>query len=106
MIRLLAGAAISLTLIFLASCFGLETTFAGYDGEDHAAGTDEEGHTTQPPAEHRGPPPVGDEDIYTQAPNPEAGHKKEVMPPPGTPGGDPERRAPLSETNVRNHVVR
>lgn len=32
MIRLLAGAAISLTLIFLASCFGLETTFAGYDG--------------------------------------------------------------------------
>jgi hypothetical protein len=47
---------------------------------------------TQHPTEHKGvitPPPVGDEDIYTQAPNPEAGHKKEVIPPPGTPGGDP-----------------
>jgi hypothetical protein len=28
-------------------------------------------------------------DIYTQAPNPEAGHEEEVIPPPGTPGGDP-----------------
>jgi len=28
------------------------------------------------------PPPIGDEDIYTEAPNPEAGHEKEVIPPP------------------------
>jgi hypothetical protein len=35
------------------------------------------------------PPPVGDEGIYTKVPNPEAGHEKEVIPPPGTPGGDP-----------------
>jgi hypothetical protein len=28
------------------------------------------------------PPPVGDEGIYTKVPNPEAGHEKEVIPPP------------------------
>jgi hypothetical protein len=28
------------------------------------------------------PPPTGDEDIQTQAPNPEAGHEEEVIPPP------------------------
>jgi hypothetical protein len=28
------------------------------------------------------PPPVGDEGIYTDAPNPHAGHEKEVIPPP------------------------
>jgi len=27
------------------------------------------------------PPPIGDEDIYTEAPNPEARHEKEVIPP-------------------------
>jgi hypothetical protein len=35
------------------------------------------------------PPPTGDEEIYTDAPNPHAGHEEEVIPPPGTPGGDP-----------------
>jgi hypothetical protein len=35
------------------------------------------------------PPPIGDEDIYTQAPNPEAGHDKEVIPPPA-PDGEPD----------------
>jgi hypothetical protein len=35
------------------------------------------------------PPPIGDEDIYTQAPVSGAGHEEEVIPPPGTPGGDP-----------------
>ena len=34
------------------------------------------------------PPPIGDEDIHTQAPNPEAGHDEEVIPPP-TPGEEP-----------------
>jgi hypothetical protein len=28
------------------------------------------------------PPPTGDEDIYKEVPNPEAGHDKEVIPPP------------------------
>jgi hypothetical protein len=28
------------------------------------------------------PPPIGDEDIYTEAPNPEAGHEEEAIPPP------------------------
>ena len=60
-------------------------------GED-PPGTDEE---TTPPAEHKGvipPPPMGDEGIYTKVPNPEAGHEKEVIPPPGSPGGDPNVR--------------
>ena len=36
------------------------------------------------------PPPIGDEEIYTDdVPNPEAGHDEEVIPPPGTPGADP-----------------
>ena len=34
------------------------------------------------------PPPIGDEDIHTQAPNPEAGHEEEVIPPPA-PGEQP-----------------
>jgi hypothetical protein len=34
------------------------------------------------------PPPIGDEDIHTQAPNPEAGHEEEVIPPP-TPSEEP-----------------
>ena len=38
-----------------------------------------------PPSEHDEvivPPPIGHEDIHTQAPNPEAGHEEEVIPPP------------------------
>ena len=59
-------------------------------GED-PPGTDQE-QQTAPPAEHKGvipPPPMGDEGIYTKVPNPEAGHDKEVIPPPGGPGGNP-----------------
>jgi Protein of unknown function, DUF488 len=59
-------------------------------GED-PPGTDEE-QQTAPPAEHKGvipPPPMGDEGIYTKVPNPEAGHDKEVIPPPGSPGENP-----------------
>jgi len=33
--------------------------------------------------------PVGDKDILTDVPNPSAGSDREVIPPPGTPGGDP-----------------
>jgi hypothetical protein len=97
--KLLASAAISLMLISFAPCIGLETTSAASrdttentvpQGQD-PPGADEE-QTTQTPEEHKGvitPPPVGDQDIYTTAPNPDAGHEKEVIPVPGSPGGDP-----------------
>ena len=32
------------------------------------------------------PPKTGDEDIFTEVPDPNAGTKEEVIPPPGTPG--------------------
>jgi hypothetical protein len=47
---------------------------------------------TPAPHEHKGvitPPPVGDKDIYTNVPDPNAGSEKEIIPPPGTPGGVP-----------------
>jgi hypothetical protein len=56
-----------------------------------AGGTDEQ-QQTPPPAEHNGaipPPAMGNKGIYTEVPNPEAGHEKQVIPPPGTPDGDP-----------------
>lgn len=34
------------------------------------------------------PPPTGDEDIYTDAPNPKAGHEEEVVPPSDVPDDD------------------
>jgi hypothetical protein len=100
-VRLRASAAIGTVLIFLAFCLGPASAASGDgthetveksipQGED-PPGTDEEQPTT-PPAEHKGvipPPPVGDEGIYTKVPNPEAGHEKEVIPPPGSPGGNP-----------------
>jgi hypothetical protein len=48
-------------------------------------GADDREQQTPPLPEHKGvipPPPTGDEDIYTEAPNPEAGHEEEVIPPP------------------------
>ena len=87
-------------LIFLGLCLVPGTAFPASTGATHDTveksipqgkdppGTDE----TARPAEHKGvipPPPVGDEGIYTKVPNPEAGHEKEVIPPPGSPGGDP-----------------
>lgn len=51
-----------------------------------------------PPAEHKGvipPPPTGDEGIYTDAPNPEAGHEKEVIPPPDMLNEEPGPRRGL-----------
>jgi hypothetical protein len=90
-------------LIFLGSCLRTYPAFASSSGGAHDTvektipqgkdppGTDEE-QRGAPPAEHEGvipPPSVGDEGIYTEVPNPEAGHDKEVIPPPGSPGGDP-----------------
>ena len=54
-------------------------------------GADNGNQPSSPPLQHKGviePPPIGDEDIYTQAPNPQAGHDEEVIPPPEMPGGD------------------
>ena len=83
-------------LIFLVSCFGPLMAFAASSGGardtvektipqgEDPPGTDDE-QRTAPPAKHKGvipPPPVGDEGIYTEVPNPEAGHEKEVIPPP------------------------
>jgi hypothetical protein len=88
-------------LIFLGFCLVPGTTFAASSGDTHDTvektipqGKDppEPMSSNAPPAEHKGvipPPPVGDEGIYTKVPNPEAGHDKEVIPPPGSPGGDP-----------------
>jgi len=93
---------IGAALIFLGFLVP-ETAFAASSGDTHNTveksipqgkdppRTDEE-QRTAPPAQHKGvipPPPVGDEGIYTKVPNPEAGHEKEVIPPPGSPGGDP-----------------
>ena len=53
----------------------------GNDNEDQSS----------PTAEHKGvikPPKTGDQGIYTQVPNPNAGTKEEVIPPPGTPGSE------------------
>jgi hypothetical protein len=34
------------------------------------------------------PPSIGDEGIHADVPDPDAGHEEEVIPPPGSPGGD------------------
>jgi hypothetical protein len=44
------------------------------------------GEQSSPATQHKGvitPPKTGDEGIYTQAPNPNAGTNEEVIPPPG-----------------------
>ena len=44
-----------------------------------------------PPSEDKGvipPPPTGGEGIYKEAPNPEAGHEEEVIPPADVPEDD------------------
>src|SRR5262245_30322841 len=51
---------------------------AAPQGKDQP-GADRGGKPIPPPVEHKG---VGDEGIYSDAPNPEAGHEKEVIPPP------------------------
>jgi hypothetical protein len=46
---------------------------------------------SKPTTEHKGvikPPQTGDQGIYTQVPNPNAGTKEEVIPPSGSPGSE------------------
>jgi hypothetical protein len=53
----------------------------GNDNEDQS----------KPMTKHKGvikPPQTGDQGIYTQAPNPNAGTDEEVIPPPGSPGSE------------------
>jgi hypothetical protein len=89
--RLCATTTISATLLLFASS-PFEASFAGPthtpeqtvpQGQD-PPGVDN-GERPMPPSEDDEvivPPPIGDEDIHTQAPNPEAGHEEEVIPPP------------------------
>jgi hypothetical protein len=102
--RFYASAAVWVTLTLLALCFDPNQGFAASPASATDApeetvpqgndppGADNGDQQTPPLVQHKGviePPPIGDEDIYTQAPNPDAGHEEEVIPPPGTPGGDP-----------------
>lgn len=80
------------TLVLIAPS-SVQPSFAGASdapektvpqGQD-PPGHDNEEHPISPQAEDKEvipPPPIGDEDIHTQAPNPEAGHEEEVIPPP------------------------
>ena len=87
-----ATAALWATLVLIAPS-GLQPSFAGASDAPEKTvpqGQDPPGHDNgeQPLIPHANdkevipPPPIGDEDIYTQAPNPDAGHDEEVIPPP------------------------
>jgi hypothetical protein len=65
-------------------------------GED-PPGTDEGGAQIPAPSEHEGvipPPAVGDEDIQTEEPNPNAGTEQEVIPPSELPEQQPGSEHP------------
>ena len=98
MLRSRLSATIALALIFfVGDCSHFTVVLAqpivekaAPQGKDPPGADDQSQDST--PEEHKGvisPPPTGDKDIYTEVPNPEAGHKKEVIPPPGTSGGKP-----------------
>ena len=100
MLRVTASAAIFL-VIGLTAWAGAESDASSARAEENVEQTVPQGEDppgadgeqlTTPPAERNGvitPPPIGDEDIYTDVPNPDAGHDKEVIPPPDTPEGNP-----------------
>src|SRR6185503_2861434 len=95
------GRRIWITLTLLPLCLSTDPLFAARTTDEpdkttpqgnDPPGADDTGQPNQPMVPRKGvitPPPTGDEEIHTQAPNPNAGHEKEVIPPPGTPGGDP-----------------
>ena len=105
-----ANCTMGAALIFLGFCLVPGTAFAASTGDTHDTveksipqGKDpsatEEEQPTASPVERKGvitPPAIGDEGIYTKVPNPDPGNEKEVIPPPGTPGVGPERRASLN----------
>lgn len=87
-----AKAALWVAVILLALYLGHDVASAGDSNTPEKTvpqGNDPPGadidEQTLPPADHQEvipPPPIGDEDIYTEAPNPDAGHEEEVIPPP------------------------
>jgi hypothetical protein len=88
----MGSAAIGATELSAASPNTPESTAP--QGKD-APGPDD--GTNAPPAENKGvipPPPTGDTGIQTQVPDPNAGTPQEVIPPPGTPGGNPNVEPP------------
>jgi hypothetical protein len=89
-----ASAVVVLTLVLPIVCnspnFAVSPALAAGTGEKTVPqGQDPPGDDTEqpvaPPAQDDGvitPPPIGDEDIHTDVPNPGAGHDEEVIPPP------------------------
>ena len=79
------------TLVLIAPS-GFQPSFAGVSDAPEKTvpqGQDQPGHDGEQPISPQAeadevipPPPIGDEDIYIQPPNPEAGHREEVIPPP------------------------
>jgi hypothetical protein len=99
MSRFYTSAATVTMLTLLPLCLSTDQLFAAANEPDKTApqgtnppGADDTSQTNQPLVPRKGvitPPPTGDEGIHIQAPNPNAGHDEEVIPPPGTPGGGP-----------------
>jgi hypothetical protein len=82
--------AVVLPMVGSGPGFAVSPALAGASGEktvpqgEDPPGNDDEQPIT-PPAKDGGvitPPPIGDEDIHTDVPNPNAGHDEEVIPPP------------------------
>ena len=85
---------VALALLYGVACAPSDALAQGPIEKSAPQGKDPPGNDEAPvtPKDNKGvitPPPVGDKDILTDAPNPNAGSDKEVIPPPGTPGGDP-----------------
>jgi hypothetical protein len=82
--------------IFAASADGTERAEKTVPQGKDPPGADNEDQSNST-TEHKGvitPPKTGDQGIYTQAPNPNAGTKEEVIPPPGSPGSDQQNVEP------------
>ena len=74
-------------------------------GSEDPLGADDGKQQLLPPSEHKDvipPPPIGDEGIYTDAPNPEAGHEKEVIPPSDKPSEEPRAGPSVSNRLLAN----
>src|SRR5262245_40880926 len=94
MLRCCASAVVVLALGFPLACGGANFAVSPAhaqgtgektvpQGQDPPGDADEE--PIAPPTQNDGvitPPPIGDEDIHTDVPNPNAGHEEEVIPPP------------------------
>jgi len=86
-------AALSLVVAHSNQTFGASPDAIQVQEKAVPQGKDPPGNEDQPNSttEHKGvikPPQTGDQGIYTQAPNPNAGTKEEVIPPPGSPGSE------------------